>query len=160
MKITLIPDSLSTLSRRPDHETNAKDSIFALNWAGTAGKPTRNLLGTSRGIAKKRGASLRNDFGWSNGVPLGSMSIAFWQLENCFPPCAQYWKIAFLRLEMHFYCDCAVSTGRMSVVEGELRSFNYFRELGGSFHLNFAQNRDQIELLKRSDYHSVGKGVQ
>ena len=108
MKITLIPDSLDYYSSTPDHESHTRKSIFALNWAGTAGKPTRNLLGTSRGIAKKRGTSLRNDFGWSNGVPLGSMSIAFWQLENCFPPCAQYWKIAFLRLEMHFYCDCAV----------------------------------------------------
>ena len=110
MKITLIPDSLSLSTI----ESHTRKSIFALNWAGTAGKPTRNLLGTSRGIAKKRGTSLRNDFGWSNGVPLGSMSIAFWQLEYCFHPCAQYWKIAFLRLEMHFYCDCAVSTGRMS----------------------------------------------
>ena len=81
---------------------------FSLLTAGTAGKPMRNLLGTSRGIAKKRVPSLRNDFGWSNGVPLGSMSIAFWQLEYCFHPCAQYWKIAFLRLEIHFYCDCAV----------------------------------------------------
>ena len=105
--------SLDSLDR-PDHESHTRKSIFALNWAGTAGKPTRNLLGASEYIAKKRGTSLRNDFGWSNGVPLGSMSIAFWQLENCFPPCAQYWKIAFLRLEMHFYCDCAVSTGRMS----------------------------------------------
>ena len=67
-------------------------------------------------------------------------------------PFEQYWKIAFLRLEMHFYCDCAVSTGRMSAPEGELRSFNDFRGLGEPFNPNFAQNRDQIELLKRSDY--------
>ena len=52
---------------------------------------------------------------------------------------------------MHFYCDCAVSTGIMSAPEGELRSFNNFRGLGESFHSNFAQNRDQIEVLKRSD---------
>ena len=108
MKITLIPDSLSTLDG-PDHETNAKDSIFALNWAGTAGKPMRNLLGTSRGIAKKRGTSLRNDFGWSNGVPLGSMSIAFWRqnilahnigkLLSFISKCISIVIVLFLRVE-------------------------------------------------------------